>query len=121
MNIHEHQAKELLKEFGAPVSKGVVIYSLNEIDENLNHHTYILGNDLTLPDIAWFIYVARLKSAKYPIHILHPNVNDWYESLLKKDVFAKETKIPKIVKVVSYLFYVIQKYSGWSIKRQLVG
>lgn len=94
---------------------------LNEIDENLNHHTYILGNDLTLPDIAWFIYVARLKSAKYPIHILHPNVNDWYESLLKKDVFAKETKIPKIIKVVSYLFYVFQKYSGWSIKRQLVG
>ncbi len=35
MNIHEHQAKELLKEFGAPVSKGVVIYSLNEIDEKI--------------------------------------------------------------------------------------
>ena len=30
MNIHEHQAKELLKKFGAPVSKGVVIYNLNE-------------------------------------------------------------------------------------------
>ena len=39
MNIHEHQAKEILKEFGAPVSKGVVIYSLNEIAKkflNLN-------------------------------------------------------------------------------------
>ncbi len=31
MNIHEHQAKELLKEFGAPVSKGIVIFSKNEI------------------------------------------------------------------------------------------
>jgi len=35
MNIHEHQAKELLKEFGAPVSKGVVIFSLSEIDKKI--------------------------------------------------------------------------------------
>ncbi len=32
MNIHEHQAKDLLAEFGAPVSNGVVIYNLDEID-----------------------------------------------------------------------------------------
>ena len=45
MNIHEHQAKELLKEFGAPVSKGVVIFSLNEIDESikqLNSKEFVL-------------------------------------------------------------------------------
>ena len=27
MNIHEHQAKEILKEYGAPISNGVVILS----------------------------------------------------------------------------------------------
>jgi len=45
MNIHEHQAKELLKKFGAPVSKGVVIFSLDEIDEkiqNLNSKEFVL-------------------------------------------------------------------------------
>ena len=45
MNIHEHQAKELLKKFGAPVSKGVVIFSLNEIDEKikqLNSKEFVL-------------------------------------------------------------------------------
>ena len=36
MNIHEHQAKELLAEFGAPVSKGVVIYNIDEIDSKIN-------------------------------------------------------------------------------------
>ena len=36
MNIHEHQAKEILKEFGAPVSNGVVILSPNEIDEKIS-------------------------------------------------------------------------------------
>jgi len=35
MNIHEHQAKEVLKEFGAPVSNGVVIFKLDEIDKKL--------------------------------------------------------------------------------------
>ena len=36
MNIHEHQAKEILKEFGAPVSEGVVVFSLDEINEKLS-------------------------------------------------------------------------------------
>jgi len=36
MNIHEHQAKEILKDFGAPVSKGIVIFSKNEISQKIN-------------------------------------------------------------------------------------
>ena len=35
MNIHEHQAKSLLKEFGAPITKGVVIYSLEDIKDKI--------------------------------------------------------------------------------------
>ena len=35
MNIHEHQAKEILKDFGAPVSNGVVIFSIQEMSEKL--------------------------------------------------------------------------------------
>tara|TARA_B100000886_G_scaffold255877_2_gene181252 strand:- start:907 stop:2070 length:1164 start_codon:yes stop_codon:yes gene_type:complete len=45
MNIHEHQAKEILREFGAPVSKGVVIYSVDEVKEkikDLNGKEFVL-------------------------------------------------------------------------------
>ena len=35
MNIHEYQAKEILKEYGAPVSDGVVILSINEINQKI--------------------------------------------------------------------------------------
>ena len=35
MNIHEHQAKEILKEFGAPVSKGIFILSADKIKEEI--------------------------------------------------------------------------------------
>ena len=45
MNIHEHQAKDILKEFGAPVSDGIVIFSEKEIRNkisNLKNKEYVL-------------------------------------------------------------------------------
>ena len=36
MNIHEHQAKEILKEFGAPVSNGIVVFSVDEIKKKIS-------------------------------------------------------------------------------------
>ena len=45
MNIHEHQAKEILKEFGAPVSKGVVILKVDEIREKI---TQLKGKEFVL-------------------------------------------------------------------------
>ena len=35
MNIHEYQAKNLLKKYGVPVSNGEIIFSKNEIYEKL--------------------------------------------------------------------------------------
>ena len=45
MNIHEHQAKEILKEFGAPVSNGFVVFSVDEIPKKiikLNSKEFVL-------------------------------------------------------------------------------
>ena len=35
MNIHEHQAKEILKEFGAPTTEGLVIFNIENLDEKI--------------------------------------------------------------------------------------
>ena len=35
MNIHEYQAKDLLREFGVPVPKGVVIYNIKEVSQKI--------------------------------------------------------------------------------------
>ena len=35
MNIHEYQAKEILKDFGAPISKGVVIEDLKDLKKSI--------------------------------------------------------------------------------------
>ena len=45
MNIHEHQAKDILREFEAPVPKGVVVYNIKEIDQKikiLNTNNFII-------------------------------------------------------------------------------
>jgi succinyl-CoA synthetase beta subunit len=45
MNIHEYQAKKILNQYGAPVSKGVLIFSSYEIDEKikrLNSKEFVL-------------------------------------------------------------------------------
>jgi len=35
VNIHEHQAKDILREFDIPVPKGVVVYNIKEIDQKI--------------------------------------------------------------------------------------
>ena len=35
MNIHEHQAKELFKEYNIPVSNGSVAFSRKEIEQSV--------------------------------------------------------------------------------------
>jgi len=45
MNIHEYQAKEILKEYGAPTSNGIIILNINEIKDRikkLNSKKYVL-------------------------------------------------------------------------------
>jgi succinyl-CoA synthetase beta subunit len=45
MNIHEHQAKEILKDYGISVPRGIVIFNVNEIDikiKNLKGPKFVL-------------------------------------------------------------------------------
>ena len=37
MNIHEYQAKEILKNFGADIPNGIAIFSLDEIDQKFKN------------------------------------------------------------------------------------
>tara|TARA_Y100001970_G_scaffold102005_1_gene128154 strand:+ start:2548 stop:3705 length:1158 start_codon:yes stop_codon:yes gene_type:complete len=39
MNIHEHQAKDILKEFEAPVSNGVVVFDAKEVEKKIESLT----------------------------------------------------------------------------------
>ena len=67
MNIHEHQAQEILREYGAPVSNGIVIETKDELklvvdeaksilDVEKVIASIILMDDLRIQKINFFYY-----------------------------------------------------------------
>ena len=64
------------------------------IDAKLSENPYILGEPLSLIDIAWYIYSNRLLAAGYPIHEQHPAVGAWYNGLHQRPEFSKEVQAP---------------------------
>ena len=62
----------------------------DRLDNTLAQQPYLMGRDLSVLDIAWFIYEHRLTLALYPFARLHPHVHAWAEKLRAMPEFAKE-------------------------------
>jgi glutathione S-transferase len=62
----------------------------DKLDQALARQPYLMGNDLSVLDIAWLIYAHRLSLAGYPFARLHPRVHAWAEKLRAMPEFAKE-------------------------------
>jgi len=72
--------------------------ALHELEQRLVHAPYLLGNSLSVLDIAWFIYVQRLLLCGYPMARLHPKVSAWASALLERREFADEVATPPPLK-----------------------
>jgi glutathione S-transferase len=64
------------------------------LEKRLAQHPYLMGNALSVLDIAWFIYAHRLSLAGFPLERLHPRVFAWKEKLGARPEFAKEVAVP---------------------------
>jgi glutathione S-transferase len=64
------------------------------LDRRLASQPYLMGNALSVLDIAWFIYAHRLSLGGYPFERLHPRVHAWKEKLGAQPEFAKEIAMP---------------------------
>src|SRR5262245_31168834 len=60
------------------------------LDKTLAREPYLMGDALSVLDIAWLIYEHRLSLAGYPFARLHPHVHAWAERLRAMPEFAKE-------------------------------
>lgn len=89
--------------------------ALDELEAWLEENPYLLGDDLTILDIAWFIYVMKLLWCGYPLERLHPRVAAWYAPLLARPEFAREIRLdPEFTKKVdAHLAY--QKETGTTL------
>ena len=90
--------------------------ALEELNDQLEGNQYILGAELSLVDVAWFIYTTRIQHANYPLQRLHPNVFDWYERLYANNDFRKEVKRPLIMKLILYVHSLILRFKRRSIE-----
>jgi glutathione S-transferase len=64
------------------------------LDRRLASAPYLMGDALSVLDIAWFIYAHRLSLGGYPLKRLHPRVHAWKERLAAKPEFASEIVMP---------------------------
>ena len=90
--------------------------ALEDLNDQLEDNPYILGAELSLVDIAWFIYATRIQHANYPLQRLHPNVSGWYERLYANVLFRKEVRRPLIMQFVLYIHSLILRLKGRSIE-----
>ena len=109
MNIHEHQAKEILKEFGAPVSNGIVIFSTDEIKNHL-YSVLLYPVYLSLMTIFSSVIMLNIKRSKPKIfHIILGvllSVVIYYINYLF-GLLGINGKIPSLLSVVFKLFVLL--------------
>ena len=64
------------------------------LESRLQKGAYLLGDAISLVDIAWYIYCFRLHVSGYPLHDMHPNLGRWFDGLRKRPEFSKELMEP---------------------------
>jgi len=72
--------------------------AFDELEARLEDNPYLLGDALSILDVAWFIYTDRLILAGYPISRLHPLIDQWFNKLSERPEFSKEVVMPDPMK-----------------------
>jgi glutathione S-transferase len=86
----ERAAKEGFTDERARASAQKFRAEFDKLDRRLANAPYLMGDTLSVLDIAWLIYAHRLSLAGYPLERLHPHVFAWKERLAARPEFAKE-------------------------------
>jgi glutathione S-transferase len=89
----ERAAKEGFTDERARASARKFRTEFDAMDKTLTQQPYLMGDTLSVLDIAWLIYAHRLSLAGYPFERLHPHVFAWKEKLSARREFAKEIEM----------------------------
>lgn len=69
-------------------------HAFDKLDRELSSHAYVLGENLSLVDIAWLTDAQRLTYAGYPLKTLHPHLETWRDELMNRPEIGKEVQMP---------------------------
>ena len=96
------------------VTKFIKVYE--RFEQDLANQEFLLGEEVSVLDIAWFIYTHRLDLAGYDFNKRHRAVYNWYLNLLGKEAFKKEIEEPFILKAVRSSIRLKDIVSGSTLK-----
>jgi len=68
--------------------------AFDDFESRLSSAPFLLGQGITVIDVAWYVYASRLQFAGYPFARLHPRVYAWWEKLSEDDRFSSEVQPP---------------------------
>jgi len=86
------------------------------LEKRLATAPYLMGEALSVLDIAWFIYAHRLSLAGYPLARLHPRVGAWKGKLGARPEFASEIAMPAEAKARLEATHRAQAASGKTLE-----
>ena len=87
----------------------------DDFERRLANQRYLLGDTLSLVDIAWFIYATRILSVGYPLGELHPGVARWRSALAARPEFAREVRTPAPIRLVGGFVRLRDRLTGGSL------
>ena len=87
-------AESGISDEAARVSAARFRKAFDGLDARLADQPYFLGTELSVLDIAWLVYVHRLRLSGYPIERLHPNLARWTDELSQHEAFRNELALP---------------------------
>jgi glutathione S-transferase len=91
----------------------------DDFNTRLESHVFLLGDTLTVIDIAWFVYAFRLNLGGYPIAKLHPRVFRWFQSLQSRDIFLNEVTPPATLNETIAQSLIKQRASGRAFEQTI--
>jgi glutathione S-transferase len=78
------------------------------LEQKLAESEWLLGDRISVLEIAWFITTTRLSSAGYPISD-HPRLTKWHQRLASRPAFAEETRDPFLLRAVLPLYQLFRR------------
>ncbi|MEM7568328.1 MAG: glutathione S-transferase family protein [Pseudomonadota bacterium] len=91
--------------------------AFDDFDARLSQHPYLLGDNLSVIDIAWYIYAIRLVHSSYPLHRLHPHVATWFDGLDARPEFKREVQVPPPMMAARDALHAQQKQEGTTLEQ----
>ena len=68
------------------------IVALDKLEKKLCENKYILNDNLSILDVAWFISINRIIIAGFPVKYNYPNIKAWFQMLSSDKRFSSEVK-----------------------------